>query len=81
MNAGGFIQKTSKVDLIIIFNHVYPWCKQLKKILEDTRRLTAEDWAKRPWKWASRPKAQISWPAPEPVRPPLPRMHFLDLHH
>ena len=43
VNAGGFIQKMSKVDPIVIFNHVYPRRKQLKKILEDNRRLTTED--------------------------------------
>jgi hypothetical protein len=56
VNAGGFIQKTSKVDPIVIFNHVYLWRKQLKKILEDTRWRTTEAWAKRPQKWAGRPK-------------------------
>jgi hypothetical protein len=42
VNTGGFIQKTSKVDPIIKFSHVYPRRKQLKKILEDTRRCTTE---------------------------------------
>jgi predicted phage-related endonuclease len=42
MFSAGFIHKTVKEDLIIIFNHVYPWWKQLKKIPEDTRRLSTE---------------------------------------
>jgi hypothetical protein len=56
VNAGGFIQKISKVDPIVIFNQVYSWCKQLKKILEDPRRRTTEAWDKQPQKWASQPK-------------------------
>ena len=55
VNAGAFIQKTSKVDPIIIFNNVYPRRKQLKKILEDTRRLSAKDWANWCRQWAGRP--------------------------
>ena len=46
MFVGGFIQKTIKVDPIVRLNHVYPQQKQLKKILEDTRRLSTEDQAK-----------------------------------
>jgi hypothetical protein len=56
VNVGEFIQKTSKVDPIVIFNHIYPWRKHLKKILEDIRRWTTKAWAKRPQKWADRPK-------------------------
>ena len=77
VNAGGFIQKTSKVDPIITFNHVYPRRKQLKKILEDTRRCTTEAWAKWPQKWASQPKPLAGRPALEPARPPPPlRLHL-----
>jgi hypothetical protein len=48
MFAGGFIQKTIKVDRIIIFNHIYLRQKQLGKDLEGTRRLSTKAWAKRP---------------------------------
>jgi hypothetical protein len=48
VNVGGFIQKMSQMDLIVIFNHIYPRRKQLKKILEDTRRRTTKAWAKWP---------------------------------
>ena len=34
VNGGGFIQKTVKEDLIIIFNHIYSPQKQLQKTLE-----------------------------------------------
>jgi hypothetical protein len=60
VNVGRFIQKASKVDPIVIFNHVHLWRKQLKKILEDTRRRTTEAWAKRPQMWAARPRAPRS---------------------
>ena len=42
VNAGGFIQKTIKNDLIVIFNHVYPRRKQLQKTLEDIKRQPTE---------------------------------------
>jgi hypothetical protein len=42
VNAGGFIQKTVKVDLNVGFNRNYPRRKQLQKILEDSRRQTTE---------------------------------------
>ena len=34
----GFIQKTIKVDQIVILNSAYPQQKQPQKVLEDSRR-------------------------------------------
>ena len=44
--AGGFIQKTIKVDLNVRFNRNYPWRKQLQKVPEDSRSQTTEAEAK-----------------------------------
>jgi predicted HAD superfamily Cof-like phosphohydrolase len=60
VNVGRFIQKASMVDPIVIFNHVHLRRKQLKKILQDTRRRTTEAWAKRPQKWASSEARSLS---------------------
>ena len=61
MFSAGFNQKTVKEDLFIKVNNVYPWQKQLKKILEDIRRLSTEDGAK----W-------LTW-GEGPLAPPLDR--------
>jgi hypothetical protein len=64
VNAGGFNQKTSKVDPIVRWNHIYPRWNQLRKDLESSRRQTIEDQAKRLTRGATCPTTRPAdlWP-------------------
>ena len=65
--SAGFIHKTVKGDLFIKGNYGIPTCKQRRKILEDSRRLsTKADLEGLPC-GAGRPHPQAAWPLGPPV--------------